>query len=61
MKKLVKNFYFIFDLENQIYEYTHHHIRDQRLKIRKYGEFDRKRKLHLLWTAPLMDFGSFFF
>ena len=36
MKKLIKNIFFSFDLENQICGYFHHHIRIERLKIREF-------------------------
>ena len=39
MEKLVKNIIFYFDLENQISGYFHHHIRNERLKIGGYSEF----------------------
>ena len=39
MKKLAKNIFFSFYLKNQICGYCHHHIRNQRLKIRGYSEF----------------------
>ena len=39
MKKLVKNIFFLFDLESKICGYFHHHIRNQRLKIRRYSKF----------------------
>ena len=32
-------FFFSFDLENLIFGYFHNHIRNQRLKIRGYSEF----------------------
>ena len=38
----------------------HYYIRNQRVKIRKYGEFDGNRKFHLFGTAPLIGFSSFF-
>ena len=44
MKKLVKNIFSFFDLENQICGYFHHHIRNQRLKIRRYSESDINRR-----------------
>ena len=37
-----------------------HLISNQRIKIRKYREFDGNRKVHLFETAPLMGFGIFF-
>ena len=37
-----------------------YYARNQRVKIRIYGEFDGNRKVHLFGTAPLMGFGSFF-
>ena len=39
---------------------NHYYIRNQRLKIRNYGKFDRNRKVRLFGTAPLMGFSSFF-
>ena len=42
-KKIFKNTFFRFDLENQIYGYFHHHIRNKCLKTRKYGEFNGNR------------------
>ena len=43
-KKLVKNiFFFTFYLKNEICRYFHYHIRNQRLKIRGYGEFQINR------------------
>ena len=45
MKKLDKRFvYFIFDLENQICGYFHHHICNQRLIIRGYSKFEINRE-----------------
>ena len=38
-KNLLKTFFCCFDLKNQICGYFHHHIRNQRLKIRGYSEF----------------------
>ena len=38
----------------------HYYIRNQLVKIRKYGEFKRNRKVHLFGTAHLMGFDSFF-
>ena len=34
-----KYIFFSFNHENNIFGYFHHHIRDQRLKIRGYSEF----------------------
>ena len=50
-----------FHHENRLVGSLHYHIRNQRVKIRKYGEFNGNRKVHLFGTAPLMGFGSLFF
>ena len=50
-----------FHHENRLVGNFHYYIRNQRVKIRKYGEFDGNRKVHLFGTAPLMGFGSFFY
>ena len=42
-KNLLKTFFISFDLENQICRYVHHHIRNQRLKIHEYSEFQINR------------------
>ena len=39
----------------------HYYICNQRVKIRKYEEFDGNRKVHQFGTAPLMGFGRFLF
>ena len=36
----------------------HYYIRNQRVKIRKYREFDGNREVHLYGTAPLILFKS---
>ena len=46
--------------ENRLVGNLQYYIRNQCIKIRKYGEFDRNRKVHLFGTSPVMDFGSFF-
>ena len=51
-KNLLKTFVFSFDLENQICGYFHHHIRNQRLKICGYSEFQINRRHVLFGTAP---------
>ena len=50
-----------FHHENRLIGNFHYYIRNQRVKIRKYGKFYRNWKVHLFVTAPLMGFGSFFF
>ena len=42
-----------------IYYYIHYYIRNQRVEIRKYGDFKGNRRIHLFGTAPvstLLDF-----
>ena len=39
----------------------HYYIRNQPIKIVKYGEFDGNRKVQLFITAPFFGFGSLFF
>ena len=46
-KNLLKTFFISFDLENQICGYFYHHIRNKRLKIRWYSEFQNYRMLVL--------------
>ena len=51
-----------FQHENRIVRNFHYYIRNQRVKIREYGEFDESRKVYLFGIAPLMGFrGVFFF
>ena len=45
--------------ENRLVGNFHYYIRNQGVKIRKYGEFYGNRKVYLFGTAPLMDFGTF--
>ena len=47
--------------ENRPVRNFHYYIRNQRVKIRKYGEFHGNRKVQLFGTAPIMGFGTFFF
>ena len=42
-KNLLKTFFYVFDLENQIRGYFYHYICNQRPKIRGYGEFQINR------------------
>ena len=44
MKKLAKNIFFSFDLENKIFGYFYRHIRNQRLKISGHSEFQINRR-----------------
>ena len=48
-----------FHHENRLVSNFHYYIRNQRVKIRKYREFDGNRKVHLFRTTPLMGFSSF--
>ena len=43
-KSVLKTFFFSLDIENQICGYFHHHIRNQRFKIRGYSEFQINRR-----------------
>ena len=53
-------FFLLFHHKNWLFGNFHNYIRNQRVKIRKYREFDGNRKVHLFGTTPLMGFGSFF-
>ena len=50
-----------FHHENRLVGNFHYYIRNQRINIRKYGEFDENQKVHLFKTTILMYFGKFFF
>ena len=50
-----------FHYENRLVGKFHYYIRNQCLKIRKYGDFSGNQGIHLLRTAHLMSFGNFFF
>ena len=50
-----------FHYENRLVGNFHYYICNRHLKIRKYGEFDVNRTVHLFETASLMHFSSFFF
>ena len=52
MKKLIENIFFSFDHENKIFGYFHHRIRNQRLKIRGYSEFQINRRKVLFGSPP---------
>ena len=49
-----------FHHENRLVGNFHYYIRNQHVNIRKHGEFDWNRKVHLFKTAPLMGFRHFF-
>ena len=46
--------------ENRLVGNFPYYIRNQRVKLSKYGEFDGNRKVHLFGTTLIMGFGSFF-
>ena len=50
-----------FHYENRLVGNFHYYIRNQRVEIRKYGEFEGNWKVYLFGTAPIMGFGSFLF
>ena len=56
MKKFVRKFFFSFDLKNQICGYFHHYIRNQRLKISEYSEFQINRRYVLFGSLSLNSF-----
>ena len=39
--------------ENRLVGNFHHYIYNQRVEIRKYGEFEGNRRIHLFGTAPV--------
>ena len=47
--------------ENRLVGHFHYYIRNFHVKIRKFGDFDGNREVHLFETASLMGFCSFFF
>ena len=39
--------------ESELIVNFHYYIRNQRIEIRKYGELEENRRIHLFGTAPL--------